>query len=111
MATQSEAFKTAVVDSKKLTAKPSNDQLLELYGSHSPTSPLPLPSVSLLLTRTRPTGLFKVGCGEDFSTVTAPGAFDFKVRHSLTVGSRAAETNYNDEPTGQVQVPRLEGAR
>jgi acyl-CoA-binding protein len=32
-APQSEAFQTAVVDSKKLTSKPSNDELLELYGT------------------------------------------------------------------------------
>ncbi|CAG9937057.1 unnamed protein product [Clonostachys rosea f. rosea IK726] len=29
---QSAAFKTAVEDSRKLTGKPSNDQLLELYA-------------------------------------------------------------------------------
>ena len=27
------AFDTAVIDSKKLTSKPSNDELLELYGA------------------------------------------------------------------------------
>lgn len=32
----SEAFKQAVIDSKKLTAKPSNDELLELYGTFPP---------------------------------------------------------------------------
>jgi len=41
-APQSEAFKKAVADSKKLTSKPSNDDLLQLYGkpfplSHSPS--------------------------------------------------------------------------
>lgn len=30
---QSEAFKQAVIDSKKLTSKPSNEDLLELYGA------------------------------------------------------------------------------
>ena len=30
------AFETAVADSKKLTSKPSNDDLLELYGSLPP---------------------------------------------------------------------------
>ncbi len=29
---QSEAFKKAVEDSKKLTSKPGNDDLLQLYG-------------------------------------------------------------------------------
>jgi acyl-CoA-binding protein len=28
------AFETAVVDSKKLTSKPGNDELLELYGTN-----------------------------------------------------------------------------
>lgn len=35
MVAQSEAFQTAVVDSKKLTSKPSNDDLLEMYGTSS----------------------------------------------------------------------------
>jgi diazepam-binding inhibitor (GABA receptor modulating acyl-CoA-binding protein) len=51
---QSEAFLQAAEDSKKLTSKPSNDELLELYG------------------------LFKVGTGEDFSKATVPGIFDLK---------------------------------
>lgn len=32
MVEQSEAFKKAVVDSKKLTSKPDNDELLSMYG-------------------------------------------------------------------------------
>jgi len=39
-APQSEAFKKAVVDSKKLTSKPSNDDLLKIYGSRSPSPSL-----------------------------------------------------------------------
>ncbi|KAH8172921.1 acyl coA binding protein [Sarocladium implicatum] len=53
-APQSEAFKKAVVDSKKLTSKPSNDDLLELYG------------------------LYKVAIGEDISKAPSPGLFDLK---------------------------------
>lgn len=33
MVAQSEAFQKAVVDSKKLTSKPTNDDLLEIYGA------------------------------------------------------------------------------
>ncbi|KKA31127.1 hypothetical protein TD95_000599 [Thielaviopsis punctulata] len=51
---QSAEFQKAVVDSKKLTSKPSNEDLLEIYG------------------------LYKVATGEDFSTATAPGMFDLK---------------------------------
>jgi hypothetical protein len=39
-APQSEAFKQAVIDSKKLTSKPSNEDLLELYGQLS-SNPYP----------------------------------------------------------------------
>lgn len=46
----SEAFKQAVIDSKKLTAKPSNDELLELYGTSRPKShPLPSHMISTAL--------------------------------------------------------------
>ncbi|KAM3537717.1 hypothetical protein ARSEF1564_009363, partial [Beauveria bassiana] len=48
----SAAFKKAAEDSKKLLAKPSNDELLELYG------------------------LYKVGNAEDISSAPAPGMFD-----------------------------------
>ncbi|RDW79593.1 acyl-CoA binding protein [Coleophoma cylindrospora] len=47
-------FETAVIDSKKLTSKPGNDDLLELYG------------------------LYKVATGEDISTSEQPGTFDLK---------------------------------
>ncbi|KAI8685815.1 ACB domain-containing protein [Fusarium keratoplasticum] len=53
-APQSDAFKKAIEDSKKLTSKPGPDELLQLYA------------------------LYKVGTGEDFSKTTAPGTFDFK---------------------------------
>jgi len=47
-------FETAVADSKKLTSKPSNDELLELYG------------------------LYKVATGEDITKADKPGMFDLK---------------------------------
>ncbi|RDL33615.1 Acyl CoA binding protein [Venustampulla echinocandica] len=47
-------FETAVADSKKLTSKPSNDDLLELYG------------------------LYKVATGEDITKADNPGTFDLK---------------------------------
>ncbi|EGX92700.1 Acyl-CoA-binding protein, ACBP [Cordyceps militaris CM01] len=53
----SAAFTKAAEDSKKLLAKPSNDELLELYG------------------------LYKVGNGEDISSAPAPGMFDMKASH------------------------------
>jgi len=47
-------FETAVADSKKLTSKPSNDHLLQLYG------------------------LYKVATGEDITKAENPGTFDLK---------------------------------
>ncbi|KUI57515.1 hypothetical protein VP1G_04808 [Cytospora mali] len=48
------AFETAVADSKKLTSKPSNEELLDLYA------------------------LYKIAQGEDISSAPAPGMFDLK---------------------------------
>ncbi|PHH65282.1 hypothetical protein CDD81_2694 [Ophiocordyceps australis] len=53
-APQSEAFKKAVVDSKKLTSKPGHDDLLDLYA------------------------LYKVSIGEDIAKAPAPGILDIK---------------------------------
>ncbi|KAI5463427.1 acyl-CoA-binding protein [Mariannaea sp. PMI_226] len=47
-------FEKAVVDSKKLTSKPDNTELLELYA------------------------LFKVANGEDITKAETPGMFDLK---------------------------------
>ncbi|KAM4056932.1 acyl coA binding protein [Hirsutella rhossiliensis] len=47
-------FEKAVVDSKKLTGKPSNDELLDLYA------------------------LYKIANGEDIAKAPAPGMFDMK---------------------------------
>jgi diazepam-binding inhibitor (GABA receptor modulating acyl-CoA-binding protein) len=49
-----DAFETAVADSKKLTSKPGNDELLELYG------------------------LYKVATGENIAEAENPGMFDLK---------------------------------
>ncbi|KAJ4294816.1 acyl-CoA-binding protein (ACBP)/diazepam binding inhibitor (DBI)/endozepine (EP) [Collariella sp. IMI 366227] len=68
MVAQSEAFQKAVVDSKKLTSKPSNDDLLELYA------------------------LYKIGTGEDIEKASMPGMFDLKASHHRPV-TCAPETN------------------
>ncbi|KAF4513423.1 hypothetical protein G6O67_000696 [Ophiocordyceps sinensis] len=49
-------FKKAVEDSKKLTGKPGNDELLHLYA------------------------LYKIANGEDISKAPAPGMFDMKAK-------------------------------
>ncbi|RDA96117.1 hypothetical protein CP533_1731 [Ophiocordyceps camponoti-saundersi (nom. inval.)] len=51
---QSAAFEKATADSKKLTSKPANEDLLQLYA------------------------LYKVGIGEDVAKSPDPGMFDLK---------------------------------
>lgn len=79
-APQSDAFKKAVVDSQKLTSKPSNDDLLELYGTPPPLSRRS-PSPHALISP--PTALYKVALGESFDAAPKPGMFDLKVRLPL----------------------------
>ncbi|PSR92169.1 acyl CoA binding protein-like protein [Coniella lustricola] len=69
------AFDTAVTDSKKLTSKPGQDDLLALYG------------------------LFKVANGEDISKAPSPGTFDFKGKYKKEAWSKSLkELNGNDDP-------------
>ena len=79
------AFDTAVADSKKLTSKPGNEELLKLYGK----SFLHAHTIALYrgtrcgrqtVTNMSLTALFKVANGEDISKAPAPGMFDLKVR-------------------------------
>ncbi|KAK4462278.1 acyl-CoA-binding protein [Cladorrhinum samala] len=71
MASTSPAFQTAVADSKKLTSKPSNDDLLEIYA------------------------LFKVANGEDFSKATAPGMIYHEANSHLFFPRLQAKAKYN----------------
>ncbi|KAK3353618.1 acyl-CoA-binding protein [Lasiosphaeria hispida] len=73
-APQSEAYKKAVVDSKKLTTKPGNDDLLAIYA------------------------LYKVATGEDFATAKAPGTFDFKSKAKYNAWKSLVE---NDAPSAE----------
>ncbi|KAK2025494.1 acyl CoA binding protein [Colletotrichum zoysiae] len=79
-APQSEAFKQAVIDSKKLTAKPSNDELLELYG------------------------LYKVGTGEDISSATKPGMFDLKGKAKQSAWQKVVDEGTTPEQAQEKYV-------
>jgi diazepam-binding inhibitor (GABA receptor modulator, acyl-CoA-binding protein) len=71
------SFEKAVADSKKLTSKPSNEELLDLYGTPGQARPAapndghPTDSAA---------ALFKIANGEDISAAPTPGMFDLKVR-------------------------------
>ncbi|KAM0340462.1 hypothetical protein ACHAPU_010450 [Fusarium lateritium] len=62
-----EAFQAAVEDSRKLTSKPDNTNLLELYA------------------------LYKVSNGDDFSKAEKPGMFDLKAKAKYNAWKKAVE--------------------
>lgn len=66
MVAQTAAFKKAVEDSRKLKAKPNNDELLELYAN------------------------YKQGTGEDFSKATQPGSFAFQEKYKYNAWKKVA---------------------
>ena len=85
MVAQTAAFKKAVEDSRKLKAKPNNDELLEV-----PTFPLILcfsagesNTDMLMAYRIQLYANYKQGTGEDFSKATQPGTFAFQVHATL----------------------------
>ncbi|OHX00797.1 acyl binding protein [Colletotrichum incanum] len=79
-APQSEAFKQAVIDSKKLTSKPSNEELLELYG------------------------LFKVSTGEDISKASKPGMFDLKGKAKQSAWQKVVDEGTTPEQAQEKYV-------
>ncbi|KAL8826153.1 MAG: hypothetical protein Q9191_003977 [Dirinaria sp. TL-2023a] len=89
MVTQSPKFKQATTDSKKLKAKPTDDELLELYA------------------------LYKVGTQETkFEDAPKPGAFDFKGKYKYNAWKKLvdAKTTPEDAQTKYVElVDKLKG--
>ncbi|KAM7191064.1 Acyl-CoA-binding protein [Naviculisporaceae sp. PSN 640] len=83
-APQSDAFKKAVVDSKKLTSKPSNDELLEIYA------------------------LYKVGTGEDISAASKPGMFDLKGKAKYNAWQKAVDDGLTAEQAQEKYVAKIE---
>ncbi|CEJ84850.1 Putative Acyl binding protein [[Torrubiella] hemipterigena] len=80
----SAAFTKAAEDSKKLLAKPSNDELLELYG------------------------LFKVGNSEDISKAPAPGMFDMKGKAKKAAWQKVVDEGISAEAAQERYVQLVE---
>ncbi|KAM3501355.1 hypothetical protein MY10362_005622 [Beauveria mimosiformis] len=80
----SAAFKKAAEDSKKLVEKPSNDDLLELYG------------------------LYKVGNGEDISSAPAPGMFDMKGKAKKNAWQKVVDEGFSAEAAQDRYVALVE---
>ncbi|CAF9927505.1 MAG: hypothetical protein ALECFALPRED_003725 [Alectoria fallacina] len=70
MVAQTAAFKKAVEDSRKLKAKPNNDELLEACALYAN---------------------YKQGTGEDFSKATQPGTFQFQEKYKYNAWKKVAE--------------------
>ncbi|KAL8382832.1 hypothetical protein RB595_006554 [Gaeumannomyces hyphopodioides] len=83
-ATQSDAFKKAIVDSKKLVSKPSNEELLELYA------------------------LFKIGNGDDIASAPAPGMFDIKGKAKKNAWQKAVDDGNTPESAQEKYVALVE---
>ncbi|KAI0098128.1 putative fatty acid binding protein [Hypoxylon sp. NC0597] len=77
-------FAKAQEDSKKLTSKPSNDDLLELYA------------------------LFKVGNGEDFSKAEKPGMFDLKAKYKYQAWQKLVDEGVTAEDAQKRYVKKVE---
>ncbi|KAK4245228.1 hypothetical protein VTI28DRAFT_9750 [Corynascus sepedonium] len=84
MVAQSEAFQKAVVDSKKLTSKPSNDDLLEIYA------------------------LYKIGTGEDIEKAEQPGMFDLKGKAKYKAWKAAVDEGITPEQAQEKYVAKIE---
>ncbi|MCJ1457562.1 hypothetical protein MMC28_007930 [Mycoblastus sanguinarius] len=82
-AAQSPTFKKAIEESRKLKAKPTNDELLELYA------------------------LFKTGNGEKFEDATKPGAFDFQGKYKYNAWKKVIEEDETSGPDAQKKYVTL----
>ncbi|KAL2040504.1 hypothetical protein N7G274_006947 [Stereocaulon virgatum] len=84
MVAQSAPFQKAVVDSKKLKAKPTDEELLQLYS------------------------LFKVGTGEDILKATKPGSFDFKAKYKYNAWKKLVDEKTTPETAQKEYVDLVE---
>ncbi|KKY31395.1 putative acyl binding protein [Diaporthe ampelina] len=80
----SSAFDKAIADSKKLTSKPSNEELLDLYA------------------------LFKIANGEDITKAPAPGMFDLKGKAKKNAWQKKVDEDVTQEQAKEQYVALVE---
>jgi len=80
-------FETAVTDSRKLTSKPSNDDLLELYA------------------------LYKIATGEDISKAEKPGVFDLKGKAKYNAWKARVDEGISQDDAKQKYVALVESLK
>ncbi|TQS35297.1 hypothetical protein Golomagni_04287 [Golovinomyces magnicellulatus] len=77
-------FETAAADSKKLTLKPNNDELLELYS------------------------LYKIATGEDIKKADAVGIFDIKEKAKRRAWQEQVDTKITKEEAREKYIELVE---
>ncbi|KAI1081635.1 putative fatty acid binding protein [Whalleya microplaca] len=80
----SPAFKQAVEDSRKLTSKPENNDLLELYA------------------------LYKIANGEDITTAEKPGMFDLKGKYKYQEWQKRVDEGITQDKAQELYVAKVE---
>ncbi|KAL2278565.1 hypothetical protein FJTKL_14307 [Diaporthe vaccinii] len=78
------SFEKAIADSKKLTSKPSNEELLDLYA------------------------LFKIANGEDISKAPAPGMFDLKGKAKKNAWQKKVDEDVTQDQAKEQYVALVE---
>ncbi|PQE29179.1 acyl binding protein [Rutstroemia sp. NJR-2017a BBW] len=82
-----DAFQTAVLDSKKLTSKPTNDDLLELYA------------------------LYKIANGEKIDDSEQPGMFDLKGKAKRKAWQAKVDEGLTVDEAKTKYVEKVEGLK
>lgn len=77
-------FEQAVIDSKKLTEKPDNDDLLTIYA------------------------LYKVANGEDITKAPAPGMFDLKGKAKKNAWQKVVDEGITADQAKEKYVAKIE---
>ncbi|RYO86828.1 hypothetical protein DL764_008941 [Monosporascus ibericus] len=80
----SAAFQKAAEDSKKLTSKPENNDLLELYA------------------------FYKIANGEDISKASAPGMFDLKGKAKYNAWKKEVDQGVTPEQAQEKYIAKVE---
>ncbi|KAI3399667.1 hypothetical protein diail_6016 [Diaporthe ilicicola] len=104
----SSAFDKAVADSKKLTSKPSNEELLELYGTSTGANHESGPITSLDLPSDNNAALFKIANGEDIASAPAPGMFDLKGKAKKNAWQKKVDEDVTQDQAKEQYVALVE---
>ncbi|KAL1858898.1 hypothetical protein Daus18300_009767 [Diaporthe australafricana] len=104
----SSGFDKAIADSKKLTSKPSNEELLELYGTSTGANHGSGTILPLVLSPDNSAALFKIANGEDIASAPAPGMFDLKGKAKKNAWQKKVDEDVTQEGAKEQYVALVE---